>query len=145
MQMKPRSRFFSIAAPSLHCHFFSAGGSVSLKDPPGQEISKVQASACDMDLFSLPPTLLLSYRHHDALYQMPEDDLGIVKGQGGLVHANPRLFIDGQASSVATAAGAIDVFAFYGLFLAALGLRKVSRLSSGSAGHCAGIVDHQVS
>ena len=64
----------------------------------------------------------------------PDDDLGIVRGQSGLVHANPGLFMDGHAYPVlATAAGALDLFAFYGLFLAALGLRKIGRLSSGSA------------
>jgi hypothetical protein len=34
---------------------------------------------------------------------------------------------------LATALGSLDLFALYGLFLAALGLRKVARLSSGSA------------
>jgi hypothetical protein len=29
--------------------------------------------------------------------------------------------------------GSFDVFAFYGLFLAALGLRKVAKMSSGTA------------
>ena len=66
--------------------------------------------------------------------KMPDDDMAIVKGQGGLVHANPGMFMDGKAyPGLTSLAGAFDLFAFYGLFLAALGLRKVGKLSSGAS------------
>jgi hypothetical protein len=137
VQMKPVVKVLRYGAPIItFAIFFSAGAALYLLGTllVGKALSYKQALAV-WTYSSLPPTLLLMLLNIIMLFiKMPEDDPGIVKGQGGLVHANPGLFIDGQAyPAMATAAGAIDVFAFYGLFLAALGLRKVSRLSSGSA------------
>ncbi len=61
-------------------------------------------------------------------------DIEVTQINRGLVHANLSLFVDASSAPVlATALGAIDVFAIYGLILAALGLRKVARMSSGAA------------
>lgn len=137
MQMKPAIKVLRYGGPIItFAIFFAAGAALYLLGTllVGKSLRYKQALAI-WTYSSLPPTLLLMLLNIIMLFiKMPEDDLGIVKGQGGLVHANPGLFIDGQAyPAMATAAGAIDVFAFYGLFLAALGLRKVGRLSSGSA------------
>ena len=85
---------------------------------------------------SLPPLLLTTLLNFLLLFlKPPEDAAEIVKGlQGGLVRANAGALVDGSAHPLlATALGSIDLLVFYGLFLAALGLRKVGRLKSGSA------------
>ena len=56
------------------------------------------------------------------------------KDYRGLVHANPSLLIDSVAHPIlGTLIGSFDLFALYGLYLAALGMRRVARLSPGSA------------
>lgn len=83
---------------------------------------------------SLPPTLLAMLLNIVLLFVKNLEDTDLANARGGLVHANLGLLVDGKSSpALATALGAIDVFAIYGLFLAALGLRKVGKLSSGTA------------
>ena len=85
---------------------------------------------------TLPPLLLATLLNFVLLFiKPPESAAEIVQGtQRGLVHANLGALVDGAAHPLlATALGAIDLLVFYGLFLAALGLRKVGRLKSGSA------------
>ncbi len=84
---------------------------------------------------SLPPLVLLMAANLVLLLvRTPTEDSEIARGLNGLVRANPGILIDAAAHPVlATALGAFDLFAIYGLALAALGLRKVARLSSGSA------------
>jgi hypothetical protein len=137
VQMKPVIKALRYGGPVItFAIFFSIGAALYLLGTMlmGKSLSYRQALSI-WTYSSLPPTLLLMLLNIIMLFiKMPEDDLGIVRGQGGLVHANPGLFIDGHAHpAIASAAGAFDLFAFYGLFLAALGLRKVARLSSGSA------------
>lgn len=53
---------------------------------------------------------------------------------GGLVRANLGVLLPhGSSPALAALLSSFDVFAFYGLFLAALGLRKVGKMSSGAA------------
>jgi hypothetical protein len=85
---------------------------------------------------SMPPLILMTLLNFVLLFlSPPEDAAEIVQGsQRGLVRANVGALIDGSAHPLlATALGSFDILAFYGLFLAALGLRKVGRLKSGSA------------
>ncbi len=85
---------------------------------------------------ALPPLVLMTVLNFVLLFlNPPEDETAIAQGVGrGLVRANPGVLVDSTAQPVlSTALGALDVFAFFGLFLAALGLRKVGRLKSGSA------------
>lgn len=85
---------------------------------------------------SLPPLLVAVLLNFVLLFiNPPEDAADIVRGtQQGLVRANPGALVDGSAHPLlATALGSLDILAFYGLFLAALGLRKVGRLKSGAA------------
>jgi hypothetical protein len=84
---------------------------------------------------SLPPLVLLMTANLILLLvRTPTEDSEIARGLNGLVKANPGIVVDATAQPVlATALGALDLFALYGLFLAALGMRKVARLSSGSA------------
>lgn len=84
---------------------------------------------------SLPPLILMMLANLVlVMVRPPTEDAEIARGLNGLVHANPGILVDSAAHPVlATALGSFDLFAFYGLFLAALGMRKVARLSSGSA------------
>ncbi|MGI9104719.1 MAG: Yip1 family protein [Pyrinomonadaceae bacterium] len=84
---------------------------------------------------SMPPTVLLMLANIIILLVKPPDVAEAAKAsRGGLIHANPGVLFDGTTQPVlATVFGSLDLFAFYGLFLAAIGLRKVARLSSGSA------------
>jgi hypothetical protein len=53
---------------------------------------------------------------------------------GGLVRANLAVILPhGSPPALGALLGSFDVFTFYGLFLAAVGLRKVGKMSSGSA------------
>ncbi|HSS18458.1 MAG TPA: YIP1 family protein [Pyrinomonadaceae bacterium] len=137
VQMNPVVKALRYGGPLLtFAIFFSLGSALYLLGVKmmGKEITYKQSLSV-WTYSSLPPTLLLMLLNIVVLFvKMPEDDISIVKGQGGLVHANPGMFMDGAAHpALASFAGAFDVFAFYGLFLAALGLRKVCKLSSGAS------------
>ena len=84
---------------------------------------------------SYPPLLLAMLVNIVLVFiNPPTDDANIVRGQGGLVHANLSILVDANARPVlATVLAGLDVFALYGLFLAALGMQRVARLSSASA------------
>lgn len=85
---------------------------------------------------SLPPLLVATLLNFVLLFiKPPEDAAEIVQGtQRGLVRANFGALVDGTAHPLlATGLGAIDLLAFYSLFLAAVGLQKVGKLKSGSA------------
>lgn len=84
---------------------------------------------------SLPPTLVFMLANILVLLLKSVDDIDIVKAQqGGLVQANPSMFIDGKASPVLAAVlSSIDLFAIWGWVLAAIGLQRVAKISAGSA------------
>ena len=53
---------------------------------------------------------------------------------GGVVRANLGVLLPhGSSPALGALLGSFDIFTFYGLFLAALGLRKVGKMSSGAA------------
>lgn len=84
---------------------------------------------------SLPPILITAVLNVVLLFISPPDgDAEIVRGENGLVHANPGFFVDATAHPVLSALlSSFDLITFYGLFLTALGLRKLGRLKSGTA------------
>jgi len=62
------------------------------------------------------------------------DDIEIATSARGVIQANPSLFIGGKDSPVLTTLiSTIDLFAIWGLVLAAIGLAKVGKISKGSA------------
>jgi hypothetical protein len=63
------------------------------------------------------------------------DEIDLATAQrGGLVQANPTMFIDGKAQPVLAAIlSSVDVFQIWGWILAAIGLRITNKLTSGSA------------
>jgi Yip1 domain len=83
---------------------------------------------------SFPPSFLVGLLSIVLLFLKSPDEIDASQLRGGIVHADLSLLVDAKASPVLAAAlGSIDLFTFYGLFLAALGLRYVARLSSGAA------------
>jgi hypothetical protein len=100
----------------------------------GKRISYKQALSVSA-YASLPPLVLSMLLNIVILFiRPPTEDAELARGLGGLVHANLGILSDPTANPVMTTAlASIDLFALYGLFLAALGLRKIARMSAGAA------------
>lgn len=83
---------------------------------------------------SFPPTLIFMIANIIVLFLKSVDDIDLNTAQGGLIQANPGFFIDGKSQPVLAALfSGIDLFAIYGWILAAIGLQKVAKISSGAA------------
>lgn len=83
---------------------------------------------------SYPPMLVFAVVNIILIFIKSADDIEPTALNTGLAKANLSLLVDGKASPVlATVLGSFDLIAFYGLYLAALGLRKITKMSSGSA------------
>ncbi len=83
---------------------------------------------------SLPPAILFTVANLIVLFLKSVDDIDLANSQQGLVKANPSFFIDANANPVLAALlSSIDLFAIWGWVLAAIGLQRVFKLSSGSS------------
>lgn len=83
---------------------------------------------------SLPPALLLTVANIIMLFVRPPDPSDAVAARGGMIHANLGILVSRTDHPVLTSAlGAIDLFVIYGLVLAATGMHKTGKLSTGSA------------
>lgn len=84
---------------------------------------------------SLPPVVITTLLNVVLLFASPPDgDADIVRGENGLVHANPGVFVDATAHPVLSAfLSSFDLITFYGMFLAAIGLRKLGRIKPATA------------
>ncbi len=83
---------------------------------------------------SLPPTIIAMAANFIVLFIKSVDDIDLANSQQGLISANPTMFLDLKAyPALNTLVSAIDLFAIWGLILAAIGLRKVGKISSGAA------------
>lgn len=83
---------------------------------------------------SLPPAVLFTAANLVVLFLKATEDIDLVNSQNGLVKANPSFFIDANANPVLAALlGSIDLFAIWGWLLAAIGLQRVFKMSSGSS------------
>ena len=115
---------------------FAAGGAIYLLGAlaMGKKISFKQALSV-WTYSSLPPALLMMLANLLLLFiKPPTEDGEIARGLNGLVRANLGILTDPDASPILTTAlASFDLFSIYGLFLAALGLQKVARMSSGMA------------
>lgn len=137
-QLKPVFKAFRLLSPILGIAiFFAAGAGLYLLGATamGGRMNFKQALSV-WAYSSLPPTLLMMLINFVLLFAAPpDDDINIARGaRRGLVHANLGFLVDPAASPVLTTVlGSFDVFTLYGLFLAAIGLRKVARMSSGAA------------
>lgn len=137
MQTGPAFRAFNHATPLIGgAIFIAAGGALYLLGAMAmaRSISYKQALAV-WTYSSFPPTVITTVLNLVLLFLKSPDDYDPVQAaRRGLVRANLGLLVDQTAHPIlATALGAFDLLSFYGLFLAAIGLRKVARLSSASA------------
>ncbi|MCO6510709.1 MAG: YIP1 family protein [Aridibacter famidurans] len=83
---------------------------------------------------SLPPAVVSSVANFIILFMKPAEEIDIATSQRGLVNANPTLFFGGKETPVLTTIiSSLDLFVIWGMILAAIGLRKVSGISNGSA------------
>lgn len=83
---------------------------------------------------SFPPTVVVMIANIIILFFKSADEIDLSESQRGLVHANPTIFFDGKSMPVLTTLiSLIDLFFIFGLVLAALGLRKTGKISSGAA------------
>lgn len=99
----------------------------------GRSLSYLQALSV-WTYSSFPPAVLSMLVSFVLLFLKSQEDLETIQPGRSLAQANLGILVDPKASPMLAAAlGSFDLFAFYGLFLAALGLRKVARLSSGAA------------
>ncbi|MCA1593473.1 MAG: YIP1 family protein [Acidobacteria bacterium] len=139
IQMKPFVKAIRYASPPIgFVIVFAAGAAIYLLGVimMGKSMSYKQALA--VWVYSTLPPLVLAMIANIVLLLIRPPDPGdydaVAGGLRGLVHANPGAFMSSAASPVlVTVLSALDLFAFYGLYLAALGLRKVAGLSAGSA------------
>ncbi len=82
----------------------------------------------------VPPTIVFLISNLIVMFLKSADDIDLATSQGGLVKANLGFFIDQKTMPVVAALlGSVDLFAIWGWILAAIGLQKIARLSSGSA------------
>lgn len=83
---------------------------------------------------SYAPGILAMMASMLLLFLKPREDIDLARGAGGLLQANLGLLVGNDASPMlASILRSFDIFSFFGLFLAVIGLRKVARLSSGAA------------
>ena len=83
---------------------------------------------------SFPPTLVFVIANIIVLFLKSVDEIDLVRSQSGLIQANPSFFIDGKTQPVLAALlSGFDLFAIFGWILAAIGLQKVAKISSGAA------------
>ncbi|MGB7070685.1 MAG: Yip1 family protein [Pyrinomonadaceae bacterium] len=83
---------------------------------------------------SLPPTVISMLANFIILFFKAVDDIDIGTSQTGVVQANLSFLIDRKGSPVlATLLGSFDVFLIWGWILAAIGLQRTQKISSGSA------------
>lgn len=83
---------------------------------------------------SFPPIIISMLANIVILFFKSVDEIDLTTSQSGLLHANPSMFIDAKSQPVLNAVlSTFDLFSIWGWILAAIGLRVVCKLSSGSA------------
>jgi hypothetical protein len=83
---------------------------------------------------SFPPAVLGTLLAVIMIFLKPAEDIDLNSPGAGLVVANLGALVGpGSSPALRAALSSFDLFSFYGMFLAAVGLRKVGKLSSGSA------------
>jgi Yip1 domain len=99
----------------------------------GRSISYLQALSV-WTYSGFAPTVLTILVSLILVFLTSRDELAAMQPGRSLARANLGILVDPKASPVLAALlGSFDAFTFFGLFLAALGLRKVARLSAGAA------------
>ena len=136
IQASPVVKWIAMASPVIAIPVFLAiGGALYLLGSMamGKGISYKQGISV-WAYSSLPPLLLVMLANIVMVMIRPPAIEDAAMASRGMVRLNPGVAIDKMAHPVlGTALGSIDLFAIYGLVLAAIGLGKVARMSSGAA------------
>jgi hypothetical protein len=83
---------------------------------------------------TLPPTLIVMILNLVILLLKPAEDIELSSAQRGLAQANLSFLVDAKSSpAISAALASFDLFAFYGIFLVALGFKKIAKLSAAAA------------
>jgi Yip1 domain len=83
---------------------------------------------------SFPPLICFMILNIIVLFIKSVGDIDPLLGQKGLIQANPAMLLDGKSMPVlATLLGSIDLFQIWGVVLAAIGLKFMGNIASGSA------------
>ncbi len=83
---------------------------------------------------SLPPAIVFTLGNLIVLFLKSVDDIDIANSQNGLLKANLGFLIDGKTMpAIAALLSSFDLFAIWGWTLAAIGLQRVAKISSGAA------------
>jgi hypothetical protein len=83
---------------------------------------------------SLAPAIVFTIANVIVMFLKDPDTIDLATSQGGLVKANLSILVDAKASPVLGALlGSVDLFGIWGWALAAIGLQKVAKISSGAA------------
>ncbi|HEY0462511.1 MAG TPA: Yip1 family protein [Pyrinomonadaceae bacterium] len=82
----------------------------------------------------LPPAVLAMIANFIVLIFKSADDIELATSQRGVIQANLSFLVNGKSMPVlATLISVFDLFAIWGWILAAIGLQKTNKISSGSA------------
>lgn len=114
---------------------FAAGGALYLLGAMAMGKTMTYKQAVSVWVYSsFPPTLLYGLVNILLLFLKSKDDIDPTALNSGIARANLSLLVNPKEQPIlATVLGSFDIFAFLGLFLAAVGLRVMSRVSSGTA------------
>ena len=83
---------------------------------------------------SFPPSVVSMLANILVLFLKSPDDIDILTAQSGLIKASPAFFMDEKNYKVLSAIlGTFDLFYIWGWILAAIGLRIVGKVSTGTA------------
>jgi hypothetical protein len=136
MQTKPAFKYIGLAAPAIGTAvMLAAGAGIYLLGVMlmGGRMSYKQALSV-WTYSSFAPAVLGTILAVILLFLKSPDDLDFNRPGAGLLVTNVGAFLGPGSSPILRAALSwLDLFTFYGMFLAALGLRKVGKLSSGGA------------
>lgn len=136
MQTHPVVRVVTYASfPVVFAVLFAAGAGLYLLGVTlmGKAITFKQALSVWV-YSAYPQTLVYALVNIILLFIKSTDDIDPASINSGLARANPSLLVDPKTQPVLTTfLGSFDLIVFYGLFLAAIGLRKMSKLTTGAA------------
>lgn len=143
-QMSPEQREMSIrvgkiigevSPPIVVMIMFAAGAALYLLGVMAMGKSITYKQALAVWVYSdFPPAVITTILSIVIMFIKPGDSIDLSRPGGGLLVTNPSVLLGPGASPVMlTVLASLDIVRFYGLFLAAQGLRKVARLSSGAA------------
>lgn len=124
-----------VSFPIVFAVMFAAGAGLYLLGTMlmGKSMSYKQALSAWV-YSSYPPTVVYTLINIVLLFLKSPGDIDPTAINSGIARANPSILVDTKTQPMlATLLGSFDLIQFYGLFLGAIGLKVLGKLSSGSA------------